>query len=170
MSKPLLFGDTTLDADRIEEIRALDYVWDRSYVPGYGELRRENEHRVKRGEKPLPCPRLQWIRLNQLDGREVGDRDMLEWAMNGYRFMDQTELEQFGFRLPPTGYVDAQGRIRREDLALAFVDEEQARKNKERRAVQQAVIPIASENEEVQWSERKNDVADIAELGAKYLD
>lgn len=171
MGKPLLFGDKTFDGDRIDEIRKVDDMWDRSYVPGYGERRRENEWLVRDGKKPVPTIRLQWIRIGHVDGREVGDRDMLEWAMNGYQFITKEELKQNGYGMPPTAYVDSQGRIRREDLALAFIDEEQAAKNVARQAQLMSRPPKASkDNPEIAWTERTDDVADIAELGAKYLD
>ena len=176
MAKPLLFGDATLDADRIEEIRAQDDIgWDRSYVPGYSETRRANELRVRDGKKPIPQDRLQWIRLNHTDGKEMGDRDMLGWAMQGYQFITMAELEARGFGMPPTAYIDTQGRIRREDLALAFVDNTQAQKNKARQeaeklATQNSKLQApSSESPEIKWEAHRDEVDDLANIGARYL-
>lgn len=170
MGKPLLFGDPTLDASRIESIRRLDDTWDRSYVPGYSEARRANEWAVRDGKKPIPMDRLQWIRIGHTDGREIGDRDMLEWALNGYQFITESELKSRGWGMPPTAFVDSQGRIRREDLALAFVDEAQARKNVERRNALANATPAAHpDNEEIQWETRIDEHGDIGEIGARHL-
>ena len=176
MAKPLLFGDTTLDADRIDEIRSQDAAgWDRSYVPGYGEQRRSNELRVRDGKKPIPLDRLQWIRLNHIDGKEVGERDMLQWALDGYQFITLQELKDRGYGMPPTAYVDSQGRIRREDLALAFVDNAQARKNKDRQDAEKAAFHSdkmqapSPDRPEIKWEEHRDEIDDLANIGARYL-
>ena len=173
MAKPLLFGDATLDADRIEEIRAQDDIgWDRSYVPGYSEVRRANELRVRDGKRPVEQDRLQWIRLNTSDGKEVGDRDMLGWALTGYQFITVQEMKDRGFGMPPTAYVDTQGRIRREDLALAFVDYAQSRKNIDREAVTRAAFQAEKptlDRPEIKWEEHRDEVDDLANIGARYL-
>jgi len=132
--KPLMVGDAIFDAERIESYRNVEASWDRSYVPGYGEKRRENELRVRSGKKAIPMPRLQWLRVSRLGNEDVDRKDMLEWALLGYRFVNEEDLESLGFEMPPTAHVDAGGLIRREDLALAFVDAEQAARNAERQA------------------------------------
>jgi len=177
MAKPLLFGDSTLDADRIAQIRGQDdQGWDRSYVPGYSEQRRANELRVRDGLKPIPMDRLQWIRLSHVDGREVGDRDMLGWALDGYQFITVQELKDRGYGMPPTAYVDTQGRVRREDLALAFVDNAQARLNKDRQDAERAAFQANKmespnpDRPEIKWEAHRDEVDDLANLGAKYVD
>jgi hypothetical protein len=170
MAKPLLFGDATLDAARIEEMRAIEGQWDRSYVPGYGEARRKNEWLIRDGKKPIPMDRLQWVRVGHVDGREVGDRDMLDWALNGYQFITKQELTDRGWGMPPTAYVDSQGRIRREDLALAFVDAKQAAKNRERQEAIDAefmegrVQSASPENSEIEWESRQDRRASLKDI------
>lgn len=173
MGKPLLFGDATFDSDRIDEIRRIDDQWDRAYIPGYAEAVRANEWAVRDGKKPIPLGHMQWIRIGHVDGREVGDRDMLEWAMQGYTFITTDELKKLGYGMPPTAFVDSQGRIRREDLALGYVDAAQRAKNIERiRAVnaRAATRPAHEENAEISWESKVDDHGDIAELGARHLD
>lgn len=170
MGKPLLFGDNVFDGDRIDEIRRIDDQWDRSYVPGYGEAVRANEWAIRDGAKPMEIGHLQWIRIGHTDGREVGDRDMLEWAMQGYQFITKDELRKLGYGMPPTAFVDSQERIRREDLALAYVDEAQRRKNVERlRAMSPAIAEPHPDNDAIAWEQHIDERGDIAQLGNKYL-
>lgn len=134
MPKPLLFGDATFDAKRIEAMRQVESEWDNSYVPGYSEARRDNELRVRDGKKPIAIPRLQWLRVGHLDAKDVGNKDMLEWARLGYQFVTEEDLKSWGFAMPPAAHVAADGRIRREDVALAFVSPEQHAANVARQA------------------------------------
>lgn len=175
MSKPLLWGDTTLDAKRIEEMRAIEAAWDRAYVPGYSEARRDNELAVRDGKRPRTIPRLQWVRVGHLDAKDVGNKDMLEWAFLGYRFVEEKDLKEWGFGMPPAAHVDASGKIRREDAALAYVDAEQHARNVARQA--QVNAEFHAQAEEPRRGERGADIevsstvrrlADISEA-ANYL-
>jgi hypothetical protein len=148
MPKPLLFGDATFDADRMEEFMDLDTQWDRSYVPGYSELRRNNELAALPNStlKHIPIPaRLQWVRISRTGGEDVDRKDLLEFGRLGYQFVmadsndkggylrSSKDLTQYNYGFPPTAYVSNDGLIRREDLALAIVDGDRAQINIEAR-------------------------------------
>ena len=173
VGKPLLFGDATFDDDRIEQIRAIDANWDRSYVPGYGEKRMEYDLAVRDKRKPPSMPRLQWIRLGRVDGTEVGDNDMVAWALLGYRFMTKEDLEAFSYGMPPTAYVDPQGRIRRADLVLAFVDEARWKRNVAHQREINAKFhghALAEGHEVISVSESNARRVSSADVDANYVD
>lgn len=172
MPKPILWGDKTFDAERIEEYRRLERNWDRSYVPGYSEIRRDNEIRVKEGDKPIPHDRLQWVRVSRTGGNDVDHKDLLEWGMLGYQFCTEDDLLERGWKMPPTAHVAADGTIRREDLALAIVDKETARLNKEyqEQKTRDARQGLSSSNPEIEVVEELEDAnRDPLEL-LRYLD
>ena len=130
MSKPLLFGDTGLTSEQADHNREMMKRWDSSYVPGYSEKKHENEILVAKGRKPVPIPRLQWIRVVGTHGEDVGTAEMIEWYHLGYQFATKEDMDSMGFGMPPGASIDAAGRIRRIDSALAFVDEERAEANR----------------------------------------
>ncbi|MDX1486701.1 MAG: hypothetical protein R3268_00770 [Acidiferrobacterales bacterium] len=161
MEKPLMYGDPTAEVQRLEELDAIEADgWDWSYVPGYSEkkrindllkgLRDQNIKPIQRtaiiksldrlgydprrdGVQPLEIPRLQWIRVSDVRGRDVAARDMQEWLGRlGYRFVTRANLETWGFGFPPAGHDDGGDLIRREDLALAAVSPEIAERNRQR--------------------------------------
>lgn len=134
MPKPLLLGDAAFDAERIDELERTQAHWDNSYVPGYGELRRDNELRIAKGQRPIEHDRLQWIRVGRPNGEDVHNNDMLTWHMMGYQFATAKDLSDRGWGMPPTAHVDAGGRIRRDDLALALVPAAIAKRNADRQA------------------------------------
>jgi len=131
MSKPFMVGDATFDAERLDSIDWIDAHSDRSYVPGYSEARRDNEKAIAEGrpQDVKKIPRLQWVRTSRPDGRDVDMRDMLEYARLGYEMCTEEDLEEHGFKFPPTAYSAADGTIRREDTALAICSWERAQKN-----------------------------------------
>jgi len=147
MPKPLLYGDATFDADRMQEFMDLDTQWDRSYVPGYSEKVRYNDLAPVQGHEPVNIPaRLQWVRVSRTGGDDVDRKDLLEFGRLGYEFVmadsngkggylrSSKDLSQYDYGFPPTAYVSSDGLIRREDLALAIVDGDRAQINREARA------------------------------------
>lgn len=173
--KPLMFGDATFDAQRLDSIRELETNWDHSYVPGYSEARRDNELRVRDGAKALPMPKLQWVRVGHVDATAVGNKDMLQWALMGYEFASVEDLKRFGYTMPPTAHIDAAGRIRREDVALAFVSHEQHIKNVARQksvndAFHSQTEPSARRDAPIERTEYTNQrLADLADT-ATYVE
>lgn len=129
MPKPLIFGDATLDADRLESLEDLHQNWDNSYIPGYSEFRQENDRRMSRGLKPLEGPRAQWVPIGNSTGGDIDYRNIFPYVKLGYRFVEVDDLEKLGWGFPPTAYVAEDGTIRREDTALAFVSAERAAHN-----------------------------------------
>jgi hypothetical protein len=130
--KPLIFADDPLKGmdDSAEFVRA---NWDASYVGGYSEDKRENDLRRSKGEAPKPIPRLQWIRISDKKGEDVGanSEGMFNWRQNlGYRAMGQDDLENYGYRMPDSAHVAPDGTIRRGDLALFYVPPERAERNR----------------------------------------
>lgn len=129
--KPLLFGDKSFDAQKMEKMRSVEgRGWDWSYVPGYSEEKRENERRAATGQKPNPIPRLQWVRVSKTNGDDVDYRQNVTWRTLGYEACTKKDLEKYGWEMPPAGYEAPDGTIRREDLALAIVGSEQAERNR----------------------------------------
>jgi hypothetical protein len=119
IDKPLMFGDATLDAQRLDLLPAEE---DNSYVPGYSEQRRANEVLVSKGKDPVPIPRLQWIPTGTWTGDAAPTRDTMQYYKLGYRFVSKDDLDRWNFEMPPAAHVAADGTIRREDLGLAAVD------------------------------------------------
>lgn len=140
-TKPLMFGDAAMDAQRVESARELYEQWDHAYVRGYSEQRRENDRRAAKGEDPVPMDRLQWVRVSKVDGRDTDMRDRGAFMRLGYRLVigeaEAQTCQDFidrdwgapGTGVPDAAYVAPDGTIRREDSALAIVDYEQAQRN-----------------------------------------
>lgn len=132
-NKPLLFGDARIEATAIEDIeRFEDQGFDWSYVPGYSEQRIMNEHAVRDGHKPMPLDRLYWARVARTDGSDVDYREAVNTARLGYRACTIEDLKERGWGMPPAAHVAEDGTIRRQDVALAIVDEDRARRNRVR--------------------------------------
>lgn len=137
--KPLLFGNARLDATAIDEIEKFEQEnFDWSYVPGYSEQRRINEHRVRDGQKAMPMDKLYWVRVERTDGSDVDYREATTVSRLGYRACTIDDLKERGWGMPPTAHVAADGTIRREDVALAIVDNDRATKNQRRQEVANA--------------------------------
>lgn len=131
MGKPIFFGDPTFSDDRLEQIEAIDALYDRSYVPGYSERQIENERRRSKGEAELPSVRCQWIPCSRPDGSSTDGRDMMPWYQLGYKFVEESDFERLGITsMPPCAVKGPDGLIRRGDLALAYVDEARAKHNR----------------------------------------
>jgi hypothetical protein len=124
---------------------------DESYVPWYSEEKSRNEHRAAKRQPLVPLPKLQWVRVKRPDGRNVtsGDAQMVNFRKLGFVAMGLDDLEDLqralgaeGLELPPTAHVDSQtGLILRDDLALFYVDNEQAEFNrKEKQAMNDELI------------------------------
>lgn len=142
--KPTLFANP-FDDERLDDMEYADIHWDASYVPVYSDMKRQNDIRVSEGKAPLPIPRLYWGRVNRPDGSQVqgSDEGMIELFRLGYRACGIEDLENAGFKMPPTAHVGADGLIRRGvDLALFIVGAERAERN---RARQRALTRAASE-------------------------
>ena len=137
--KPLIFAESAYGTERLDDMEFADRQWDASYVPGYSELRIENERAVREGRKPVPMPRLQWVRVKKTDGvSTVGttDEGMLEWIRLGYRACGVDDLREHGFGWPPAAGAgpSPDGLIRRGgDLALFIVDDKIAERNRKAR-------------------------------------
>lgn len=132
-SKPLLFGSAGLDAKAIEDIEKFEAMgFDNSYVPGYSEQRILNELAVRDGHKPTAIDRLYWARVSRTDGSNVDYREAVTVGRLGYRACTVDDLKERGWGMPPGAHVATDGTIRREDTALAIVDSDRARKNKDR--------------------------------------
>ncbi len=131
--KPFLFGDANLDAtniETIEQFEAENFDW--SYVPGYSEQRRINEHLVRKGKKPVEIDKLYWARTSRTDGSNVDYREAVTVSRLGYRACTLADLAERGWGMPPGAHVAADGTIRMQDTTLAIVDFDRASKNKER--------------------------------------
>lgn len=139
LKKPLVFGESVHNTERLDDYEFASRRWDASYVPGFSELRAENELAVKDGKKPVPIPRLQWVRLTKPDGATYvseTDEGMVEWSRLGYRACGLADLERHGFGWPPAAGSGPRpdGTIRRGgDLALFIVDEDIAARNRAER-------------------------------------
>ena len=123
-TKPLLFGAQTLSADQLRTLRESERENDSSYVPVYAEIRAENEHRVRKGEKPTVIPNLRWIRDQNPTGGTVDYRERLTEQTLGYDAVDLETLKDLGFGMPPSASIDPNGAIRRMDTVLAVVSPE----------------------------------------------
>lgn len=130
--KPLIFEKNPFDEERLDDLEFAALNFDASYIPGYGEARIKNAHRVRDGLPPLPLPRFQWVRISKRGGLTVTESDegMVEWLRQGYRACGVEDLESMGFGFPPAGHVGSDGLIRRGDEALFFVDAERADRNR----------------------------------------
>jgi len=126
IGKPLLFGDATLDVTRLDEAMSMQANWDNSFVPGYSEMRHDNDLLVLEGRKPIPIARAQWIKVGKGDSMNSDLRDLLPFTRLGYRFVTVSDLPRLGWGMPPAAYAAEDGTIRREDVALAFVSAERA--------------------------------------------
>lgn len=131
--KPMLFGNVSFDAAALDDIEKFeDEGFDWSYVPGYSEQRRMNEHAVRRHQKPIPIDKLYWARASRTDGSNVDYREAVTVTRLGYRACTVDDLKERGWGMPPAAHVAADGSIRREDTVLAIVGNARAEKNKQR--------------------------------------
>ncbi len=130
--KPLIFERNPFDDERLDDIEFSAANFDPSYIPGYGEKRNDNQDRARAGKPLIPLPRLQWVRIAKKGGFQVNESDegMLDWLKLGYRACGVDDLASLGFGFPPTAHVGADGLIRRGDLALFFVAEDRAERNR----------------------------------------
>jgi hypothetical protein len=130
--KPLIFETNPFDDERLDDVEFSATRFDASYVPGYSEKIIENELRERDGRPQFPLPRLEWVRVTKKGGQIVseGDEGMLEWLKLGYRACGVADLESMGFGFPPTAHVGSDGLIRRGDVALFFVGDERAERNR----------------------------------------
>lgn len=172
--KPLIFADNPFDDERLDDLQFQDTHWDGSYVPGYSETRHENELRVKRGQKPIETPRLQWVRISKTGGEDVtaGDEAMVNWMKLGYRACGLDDLEAYGWKMPPTAHLAADGTIRRGDQALFIVSAKRAaynhRLDREKRHASKGQIPESRSGEVYPVEEERTDFSgslnEISEL------
>jgi len=136
ISKPLIFGESAYDTDRLDDLDFANRHWDAAYVPGYSEQRVENERRVRDGQPPIPLPRLQWVRIKRPDASTYvaeTDEAMVNWRRDGYKSMGLTDLKRYGYGWPPAAGSGPgpDGLIcRGGDLALFFIDEVRAERNR----------------------------------------
>jgi hypothetical protein len=130
--KPLIFETNPFDEERLDDIEFAAHQFDPSYVPGYGEKRNENQLRGRDKKPLLEMPRLQWVRITKKSGLQVTESDegMLDWLKLGYKACGVDDLHNMGYGFPPTAHVGADGLIRRGDLALFFVGEDRAERNR----------------------------------------
>lgn len=146
--KPVLWGNAQNDSVQLHE--ADDYAWDNftpGYVPGYDEVVKANEVANNRSlsqtareklytqlrAQPRALPvEFHWVRVAGIDGGRSYNAsvDLATWRRQGYRPATMQVLEEHGFKMPPTAHEEADGTIRREDVALWYVDAERARRNK----------------------------------------
>lgn len=138
--KPLLFGDKTFDAQRLDDIERIETEWDWSYVPGYSEARRDNDKLASKDKPIRPIDRLYWVRVGGVDGGEVDYRQRVATQRLGYRACTASDLENRGWEMPPAAYEAPDGLIRRDDLALAIVDFDRAEKNRDMQAAKNAAF------------------------------
>ena len=130
--KPLLFADNPLNDARVSGSEGLGSM-DASFVPGYSNVRQNNDLRRAKGQKPLPQnARAQWVRVTRKSGEYVStsDEGMMEWMRLGYVACGLDDLKRLGWSMPPTAQVGEDGLIRRGDLALFYVDAERAEENR----------------------------------------
>lgn len=138
--KPLVFGNSAYDSERLDDLDLANRQWDAAYVPGYSEMRVENEKLVRDGKQPVPMPALQWVRITRPDGATTvseTDEGMVEWSRKGYRACGVADLKRYGYGWPPTAGSGprSDGTIRRGgDLALFIIDEDRADRNRRKRA------------------------------------
>jgi len=156
--KPLIFAENPFDNERLDDIENRDANWDASYVPGYSEAKADNETRAGQKLKAIPIPKLVWLRTQSTAGRDLSasnDVQLLNYMREGYRAMGLDDLDRYGYKMPVTATVTADGLIRRADTALFFVDENRAARNLAKR--RQAAAPTKS-------------IADASKTGALYED
>lgn len=152
--KPLLFGVQTNDSEVKHFADEYAYEnFDPSYVPGYGEQQKANDiatsqqlttaqkaaYYQRYGKQPGQMPaELMWVRVSGVNGAHSTNAAITatEYRRKGYRQATVADLEKHGWGMPPTAHVEADGSIRREDVALWIVDGERARYN----AAEQAAI------------------------------
>jgi len=137
----LIFADGALDTQRLDDYEVASEHFDAAYVPGYSEAKIENELRIRDGKKPIPIPKLQWVRVKRPNGSDYvseTDEGMVNWLRLGFRAMGKEDLEAYGYGWPPAAGSgpDSDGLIRRGDLALFFVDENRATRNRQKRDIE----------------------------------
>jgi len=144
--KPLLFATNPFDDARLDDPTFATGTRDIFYIPGYSELKSENETRASKGLPLKPCPRLYFARVSKKGGVAVaaGDEGMVETLRLGYRACGLDDLEQYGFGFPLAANVGADGLIRIGDLALFIVGEDRANRN---RSIQKQLIVESSQRD-----------------------
>lgn len=154
-SKPLLFGES-LEKEVERAFDASSYAAEASdpaWIPGYSEMIRARDilkaeygsltfrqrDKLLRDlgvtEYKAPSVDLMWGRVVGLDGQENDNvrLDMRAHKRDGYRVITKSELEALGYSVPESAHVEADGTIRRGDVALMAVDAERASANDKRR-------------------------------------
>lgn len=167
-TKPLIFGQSPYDTERLDDMEYAHRQWDASYVPGYSEARAENEKRLREGKKPIPLPRLQWIRITRPTGREYvseTDEGMVEWTRLGYKACGVDDLRKYGYGWPPAAGAgpSSDGLIRRGgDLALFVIDEVRAERNRVIRrqelSEERSFVPASKTGEVFPLDEERTDL------------
>ena len=78
--KPLIFAANPFDDTNLDSLEFVDNNWDASYVPGYSELKKDNEIREAKHKKRIDSPRLQWVRISRYGSGDVSasDEGMIE--------------------------------------------------------------------------------------------
>ncbi len=144
MAKPLLFGSTQGDTEAMESYPSLFADNDPSYIPGYAERVRANEIASNPnlstaareaalrsiGATPGPLPlETMWIRISGVNGERSANADIsaAEYKRRGYRLATVDDLKVLSDGVvPPAAHIDADGTIRREDVALFVIDAKRA--------------------------------------------
>lgn len=143
--KPLVFANSYFDDPRMDALEYAAREWDAAYVPGYSELKTENQIRESKGLPRIEAPRLQWVRITRTGGGDVsgGDAQLVSYMGLGYRACGVADLKENGWGMPPAGWVGPDGTIRRDDQALFIVGEKRAARNREkdRRAREEKTSP-----------------------------
>jgi hypothetical protein len=149
--KPVILHDYTEDAEREEALQFDPRVFDNadpSYIPGYSEIVQANDiekandlvfanqHEgtgitkeyvytkiLKTHPRKLPVI-FRWLRVAAPNGTNSynADRDRMDYTKRGYRIASVEDLDRHGFGRPPAAHVEADGTIRRDDVALFVVD------------------------------------------------
>lgn len=161
-TKPLLFGETLeKETERAYDLpgyagEANDPAWIDGYSQmirardilkaEYGSLTYRLRDKLLRDlgvtEYKAPPVDLMWGRVTGLDGKENDNvrLDMRAHNRAGYKVITKTDLEALGYSVPESAHVEADGTIRRGDVALMAVDAERARANEQRRRAEVAEL------------------------------
>lgn len=149
--KPVILPDYTKDTEREEALDFDPSIFDQSdpsWIPGYSEIVQANDieaaddltfrnqhsstnitkeylysNIIKAHPRKLPVV-FRWLRVAGPNGLNSynADRDRMDYTKRGYRLAKQEDLTGNGFGLPPAAHVEADGTIRRDDVALFVVD------------------------------------------------
>lgn len=162
-AKPLIFGKSALDDDRLDGFEKALGRYGVTYVPGYSEMKAENELRIKDGNAPIPIPRLQWVRIKRPNAGDYvveTDEGMVEFVRLGYRAMGVEDLDRYGYGWPPAAgsKPNSDGLICIGDLALFYVDADTAKRN---RRIRQAELKEEAQGAlEKQYEPGAEDIAE----------